>query len=104
MTLDEIIINAFYGLGLVAWWGIYIGMGDPAVSLSISPLHSLLLYPISKSLELFLLQNATMASSGRTTAVKGGTGTESTPANNVAGNAARRVSALLSMVLLCKEC
>jgi len=101
LTFDEIIINGFYGLGLVAWWGSYIGMGDPAVS--ISQFHrSIAIYytPISKSVEFFLLQNATMASSGRTTTVKGGTGTESTPANNVAGNAARRVSTLLSVVLL----
>lgn len=34
-----------------------------------------------------------MASSGRTTAVTGGTGTQSTPANNVGGaDTARRVS------------
>jgi len=39
-----------------------------------------------------------MASSGRTTAVAGGTGTQSTPANNVGET--RRVRLLLSLLAL----
>jgi len=44
-----------------------------------------------------------MASPGRTTAVKGGTGTEGTPANNIAGNAARRGSGTLFSGLMSQK-
>ena len=43
--------------------------------------------------------SAVMASSGRTTAVAGGTGTQSTPANNVGGET-RRVRLLLSLLAI----